>query len=392
MRRPFASVVLPTLNRASTLSFALASVQSQTERSLEIMIALDGATEACRHIAVEAAREDDRIRILDLPKSPGDGAESVHRAVVESSADRIFYIDDDDLWLPDHVSRLGSFLADADVADSRVCSVDRQGGLHLGPCRGSSMRVRELLSSGRLKLIYDTHVAHRRDAYGTYSQWRSGGRHGIGVYDFLAGLAAHPQCRWASCDAVTALSIHGAARRDLSPAARAAELEVWRQRMARIDQFVESADVRFHLFRLLMAENPGETGIADYLMAHGCYDGVSQGHGRTLIALFSASPPSETEAADLAVALSEPVESGYLFEAVAFVLFEAYGQSAHERILKGVALRRGANRAARMAAYSAALSRTDLPAAKKLAREAEALGPDPVGALARWCKDLEALR
>jgi hypothetical protein len=92
------------------------------------------------------------------------------------------------------------------------------------------------------------------------------------------------------------------------------------------------------------------------------------------------------------VALSEPVESGYLFEAIAFVLFEAYGQLAHERILRDVALRRGANRAARMAAYSAALSRTDLPAAKKLAREAEALGPDPVGALARWCKHLEALR
>src|SRR6476661_8866865 len=123
MTRPYASVILPTLDRAATLPFALASVQAQTEAYLEILLVLDGATAACRDVARAAARADVRIRVLDLPKGHGDGSESVDRAVRQAAAPRIFYIDDDDLWLPEHVARLGPLLDAHDVVDSRVCSV-----------------------------------------------------------------------------------------------------------------------------------------------------------------------------------------------------------------------------------------------------------------------------
>ena len=145
MTAPYATVILPTLNRASTLPFALASVQAQSVQSLEIFVVLDGATAACRDAAASIARTDGRIRIFDLPKGRGGGADSIDHAIMRASAQRIFYIDDDDLWLPDHVAQLGPLLEFADVADSRVCSVDRNGGTHLAACRGSNGRVRELL-------------------------------------------------------------------------------------------------------------------------------------------------------------------------------------------------------------------------------------------------------
>ena len=226
MSAPYATVILPTLNRASTLPFALASVQAQTVKSLEIFVVLDGATADCRDAAASIARTDGRVRILDLPKGRGDGAESIDHAVMQASAERVFYIDDDDLWLRDHVEQLGPLLESADVADSRVCSVGRNGGIHLAVCRGSNARVRELLGAGRLKMIYDTHVAHRKDAYGRISRWRQG-ELGDGVTEFLAGLARDPDCRWVSHDAVTALSLHGAARRDMSAELRATELAFW---------------------------------------------------------------------------------------------------------------------------------------------------------------------
>jgi glycosyltransferase involved in cell wall biosynthesis len=172
---PCASVILPTLKRSCTLPYSLASVQAQTETSLEIFVVLDGATQACREVAATAAGNDQRIRVLDLPKAPGTGKANVDLAVSRATADLIFYIDDDDLWLPDHVASLAPLLRQADIVDSRVCSLDRHGRLHLGPCRGANQRMRELLfSEPSLKLIYDTHIAHRRDAYGRLSSWISG--------------------------------------------------------------------------------------------------------------------------------------------------------------------------------------------------------------------------
>jgi hypothetical protein len=70
---PYASVILPTLDRDSTLPFALASVQAQTQRSIEILVVLDGATAACRDVVVAAAKLDSRIRVFDLPKAPKSG-------------------------------------------------------------------------------------------------------------------------------------------------------------------------------------------------------------------------------------------------------------------------------------------------------------------------------
>jgi len=388
MTAPYATVILPTLDRASTLPFALASVQTQSVQSLEIFVVLDGATVACRDAAGSIARTDERIRIFDLPKGKGGAADNIDHAIMRASAQRIFYIDDDDLWLSDHVAQLGPLLEWADVADSRVCSVDRNGRTHLAACRGCNARVRELLAVGRLKMLYDTHIAHRKDAYGRISRWRSGASDGVEA--FLAGLAKSPTCRWSSCDAVTALSFHGAARRDMPAELRAAELAFWTSLLGRRQEIRSGADALFHLFRLFIFDPPAGTAES-YFVARGCYADIASGtQHRALFDLCRRSPPPESVAVELACRLSEPVESGYLFENIALACFEAYGQATHERILREVAMRGGINKAARLAAYSAALVRRDRALALATARQAHAIGPDPIGALGRWCDRLAA--
>jgi len=388
MTVPYATVILPTLNRASTLPFALASVQTQSVQSLEIFVVLDGATAACRNPAASIARTDNRIRVLDLPKGQGGGAENVDHAVMHASAQRIFYIDDDDLWFSDHVEQLGRLLEFADVADSRVCSVDRNGRTHLAACRGSNPRVRELLGDGRLKMLYDTHIAHRKDVYGRMSRWQSGASDGVGA--FLAGLAGSPACRWSSCDTVTALSIHGAARRDMSAELRGAELAFWNGFLGRRRELLASADALFHLFRLFIFDSPAGTA-ENYFVSRGCYPDIMSGtQHRALFDLCCKKAPAESVGIELAFRLSEPVESGYLFENIARAWFEAYGQVTHERILREVAMRDGVNKAARLAAYSAALVRRDRQLALSTARQAHAIGPDPIGALGQWCDRLAA--
>ncbi|HEY1474578.1 MAG TPA: glycosyltransferase family 2 protein [Pseudolabrys sp.] len=384
MTAPYASVFLPTLNRSATLPYALASVQRQSQPALEIFIVLDGATTQCREIATRAAQTDQRITVLDLPKDSGVGENNLDIAVTKALGQRIFYIDDDDLWLPDHIARLGPLLEHADVVDSRVCSLDRRGELHLGPCRASNRQVRELLATGRLKMLYDTHFAHRRDAYRKFSNWVSRRETGDIVWNFLSEFAKAPECKWVSCDAVTALSIHGSARADMSSELRALEISDWLEKIDSLGGALACADSFFHLFRLLIIDAQYTGTLDEYLSARGGYGCEFSRRERDIFALLSGSPPAEETAIELAVALAEPVESGYMFESVALACFEAYGQETHERILSIAASRSGPNLAARLAAYSAALARRDHKLALEVAQSAVSLGPDPVGSLARW--------
>ena len=384
MNAPYASVILPTFDRSSTLPYALASVQRQSEPALEIVVVLDGATDPCRDIAVAAARSDPRIVVLDLIKAPSSRQGNADIAVRRARGSRIFYIDDDDLWLPDHVARLGPLLDDADIADSRVCSLDRRGALHLGPCRGSNRRLRELLAAGKLKMLYDTHLAHRSDAYPRFSSWIRTDATGDVVWSLLSGFAQSTECRWVSCDQVTAVSIHGGARRDMSPPMRAGEISDWLNRLPAVGDMLSRADSLFHLFRLLMIDRPSGGSLAHYLSDRGGYACEPSRREQDLFALFAGPPPDQTIAVELAVALSEPVESGYMFESIALACFDAYGQETHERILSQAASRPGPNIASRLAAYSVAASRRDRKFALALAEQAVSLGPDPIGSLARW--------
>jgi hypothetical protein len=387
---PFASVILPTLNRSSTLPYALASVQNQTEQSIEIIVVLDGATEACRDIAQTAAMSDQRVIVLDLTKNPGQRGFNMDYAVRSARSERIFYIDDDDLWLPSHVAHLGPLLAKADIIDSRVCSLARNGGLHLGPCAGSNQRMRHLLAHEfREKFIYDTHIAHRKDSYGVLSSWIAGGPTKWAVWNFLAGFAVNSSCRWESCETVTALSIHAAARRDCTSDAREIEIKHWSKCLNKLDRALSEATILFHLFRLLVVDPPQHESFYDYMAERGAYSLDLLGRREeALFSLFTRSPPDEDVAVALAGQLAEPVESGYMFESVALAYFQAYGQHLHEHILLRSVCENKVNAAGNLAAYSAALIRRDRQAACEMAKQAIEVGPDPVGSLAHWLEHI----
>lgn len=394
MSPPFATVILPTLNRHATLPFAITSVLRQTERSIQILIVLDGANAACRKIAEEAAKADQRIRVLDLPKAPASGERNVDLAVSEAAAERIFYIDDDDLFLPLHIAKLGVLLDTADVADSRLCSADRSGRLNLGVARGSNPAIRRLLGDFHLKMLYDTHFAHRKDAYGRFSTWVPPSGEGTRpVWEFFARFANNPACRWASLDEVTAISLHGAARRDMTPEERAREIASWEKCVgnpAAIGDALADASTTFNLFRLLNSERPHAGSLVEYRRDRGGYADVgSCSTDSALFGLFRGVLPSDEEALELAMNLSEPVESGYLFEIVAMLFCDAYGVEEAGRLLRKASILEGNNLASRVAAYSAVLSRTDRAAALQLAERACSLGPDPLRSLARWRASLQ---
>jgi GT2 family glycosyltransferase len=97
-RKPLISVLLPTRNRAALLRFALASVQRQTLREIEILVLDDCSEDGTRAIIEEAQTLDARVRAF---QGNGKGASSaMNRMIQEARADHVAIMHDDDISLP----------------------------------------------------------------------------------------------------------------------------------------------------------------------------------------------------------------------------------------------------------------------------------------------------
>jgi glycosyltransferase involved in cell wall biosynthesis len=191
----YASVIVPTHDRAATLATAIASIQRQTVRDIEIVIVGDGVTPQVRDIAAALTANDERIVFHDWPKAPNRGGSHRDRAVRMARAERIFYSDDDDLFLPDHVERLGCVLDECDCADSQAASVTLSWQLQVALPNHRRGPVRDGLASGAVRVIFDTHFAHRKAAYEKLGPLWTDVEQGI-VVKFLQGFAGAPWVTW----------------------------------------------------------------------------------------------------------------------------------------------------------------------------------------------------
>jgi glycosyltransferase involved in cell wall biosynthesis len=101
------SVVCPTHNRRETVVLALRSALAQTRAPEEVIVVCDGCTDGTQEAA---AALDPRVVVLDLPKGPGYGYDNRNRALERARGEAVSYLGDDDLWLPDHLERVGALL------------------------------------------------------------------------------------------------------------------------------------------------------------------------------------------------------------------------------------------------------------------------------------------
>jgi hypothetical protein len=224
---PYATIIIPTFERAATLGASLRSAQRQTVTDIEILVVGDGCNDGCRSVALEVADGDQRVRFMDLAKAPMNGAANRDLAVREARADRIFYNDDDDLLLPHHVDVLGRGLDHADVVDTPVASVRADGRVDLGLHDMSDATTRRLLAEGSFKPVFDTHLAHRKAAYLKVGAPWADSPDRRSVMHFLHGFASDTSVRWCTVQRITALSFHGARRTSMSPWQRRDEIERW---------------------------------------------------------------------------------------------------------------------------------------------------------------------
>jgi len=102
---PAASILIPSHNRAESLTLAVESALAQTVRDVEVLIIGDGVTAPVR-AAAHALESDPRVHFLDYPKGESHGETYRHDAIGRARSDAIMYLCDDDLLLRDHVADL----------------------------------------------------------------------------------------------------------------------------------------------------------------------------------------------------------------------------------------------------------------------------------------------
>jgi glycosyltransferase involved in cell wall biosynthesis len=101
------SVALATFNGARYLPAQLASIESQTTPPAELVVYDDGSSDGSPALVSEfAARAPFPVRAIGEPERAGSSV-AFERAISACENDVIVLCDQDDLWTPDKLSRLG---------------------------------------------------------------------------------------------------------------------------------------------------------------------------------------------------------------------------------------------------------------------------------------------
>ena len=209
---PYATVLIPTHDRHLTLPLALRSACSQTVADIEIVVACDGATDAVLEAARAAAETDPRIRVLDLPKGHNRGGVARAAALDAARSDRIFPLQDDDLWFPDHVAELGPLLDEHDVVTGATLAVRPSGRLSGWVSAYGSPSYRQAARTTGLKLVFEAHYAFSLSSYRRLDVGWDRVAHDGNIRRLLDRHLAEDSTRWASGSAYTSLSFNAPVR------------------------------------------------------------------------------------------------------------------------------------------------------------------------------------
>ncbi|MEW6053681.1 MAG: glycosyltransferase [Nitrospirota bacterium] len=107
---PKVSVIIPTYNRADFLYSAISSVLAQTFQDFEIIVVDDASTDATRDIT-EGFKEK-RLIYVNHKKNKGE-AFSRNSGVMQAKGIYIAFLDDDDEWSPEKLSKQVDLLDNA---------------------------------------------------------------------------------------------------------------------------------------------------------------------------------------------------------------------------------------------------------------------------------------
>lgn len=109
------SIIMPSYNSEKFISTTIESVLNQTHQNWEMLIVDDVSSDNSNDIIADYMKKDNRIKLIKLDKNSGP-AIARNRAIEEAKGRYIAFLDSDDLWSPDKLSKQISFMQEHDVS------------------------------------------------------------------------------------------------------------------------------------------------------------------------------------------------------------------------------------------------------------------------------------
>lgn len=125
--RPLVTVIIPTRDRPRMLRDALESLVRQTYGEWRAIVVNDAGADIADVVGSLPPQAASRITTIDL-QSPHGAAGARNRAIAQAKGEILAFLDDDDVWLPEHLATLVDALArsGAPVAYTQSVAVEER--------------------------------------------------------------------------------------------------------------------------------------------------------------------------------------------------------------------------------------------------------------------------
>ncbi|MHA0914288.1 glycosyltransferase family 2 protein [Kosakonia cowanii] len=160
------SVIMPTFNSISTVRESIDSVRRQSYAPWELLITDDCSTDGTYEVLLEIASIDSRIKVYRNENNLGAGV-SRNNSINQASGRFIAFLDSDDLWHKDKLSKQIDFMLQGKYALTYTYyrKIDASGNLKGGVHPPKKVNYRTLLKSnviGCLTAIYDRELLNKQ--------------------------------------------------------------------------------------------------------------------------------------------------------------------------------------------------------------------------------------
>lgn len=175
---PLVSVIVPTFNRPDRLEEALQSVMQQTLRDVEIILVNDAGIDVT-HIVMRL-RAEERVRCVSHSYNRGLAA-ARNTGLRFARGKYVAYLDDDDIYFPDHLETLANFLEGSGGAvaytDATRARESLTGGRYVTVSRdvpySSDWDPDRILAHNLVPVLCVMHVRSCVDRAGYFDEWLS---------------------------------------------------------------------------------------------------------------------------------------------------------------------------------------------------------------------------
>ena len=226
------TVLLPVMRPPYLLPNAIESVLGQTQSDFELFIICDGAPPETIDCVQEFARRDARVKLFSFSKGQRHGEAHLHTVLTKASGNFVAYLEDDDLWFPNHLDELEKLLLTVDFGHTIHVTGHPDGHLESLPSDLGNQAFRQRFLDDLFNTFGLTVCGHRLDAYRRLPEgWAPTP---VGMYNDLhmwRKFFRMSEFKFGTRMVITAVTLPSHIREHMSLEERAREAGVWVSRI-----------------------------------------------------------------------------------------------------------------------------------------------------------------